>query len=90
MKWGHAALYHEFGGSDWQNRQHIFKDEEQMIIDRLEKKAMVSLGFGYRTGHNTSTNRSKMITHDFGEAYKNKLPFLGSYYYRSLTPTKIK
>ena len=50
---GHAALYNEFRGADWQDRQNVFVNEEQMIIDRLEKSAMQSLGFGYRTGHNT-------------------------------------
>ena len=82
---GHAALYHEFGGSDWQDRQNIFPYEEQMIIDKLEKPAMQALGFGYRTGHNTFNNRSKML-----KGFSGRVPFKGSYFIPSLTPTKLR
>jgi hypothetical protein len=87
---GHAALYNEFGGADWRDRQHIFGYEEKMIIDRLEKPAMQSLGFGYRTGHNTKDNRTDLLKNDFSGSQHYKLPFVGSYYIPSLTPTKLK
>lgn len=87
---GHAALYNEFGGADWQDRQHIFANEEQMIIDRLEKPAMQSLGFGYRTGHNTFSSRSDFLKNNYKYHQEKGLPFSGSFYIPSLTPTKLK
>jgi len=85
---GHAALFNEFGGEDWQDRQSIFANEEQMIIDRLEKPAMQSLGFGYRTGHNTYSSRSQLLK-NFSGSIKNRLSFVGSYYIPTPSPIKL-
>lgn len=74
---------------DWRDRQHIFPNEEKMIIDRLEKPAMQSLGFGYRTEHNTYANREQMIenTPSLGAGRRG---VVGSYYIHSSTPTKLE
>lgn len=85
---GHAALYHEFGGSDWRDREGIFPQEEKMIIDRLERTAMEKLGFGYRTWHNTYESRSSMLEMNSGST-KHKIPFKASYFIPSVTPTNL-
>jgi len=86
---GHAALFNEFGGRDWMARQNKFLNEEQMIIDHLEKPAMQSLGFGFRSGHNTSNNRSEMIQ-SVKSQITHRMPVKGSYYMPSPNPTKLK
>ena len=88
---GHAALFHKFGGEDWQDRAHIFKDEERMVIEKLEAPAMQSLGFGYRSGpfnHNVYDSRSDMLK-QFPTLAKGR-PLDANYYVPSLTPTKLK
>ena len=60
-----------------------------MIIDRLEKPAMQSLGFGFRTSHNTASNRDKMLESNSGSRAAG-FPFKGSYFIPSATPTKLK
>ena len=71
------------------NFQNKFLNEEQMIIDHLEKPAMQSLGFGFRSGHNTSNNRSEMIQ-SVKSQITHRMPVKGSYYMPSPNPTKLK
>ncbi len=87
---GHAALFNEFGGDDWQNRQDIFANEESMITDRLEKPALQSMGFGYRTSESaTYKNRSAFLKGVNG-SLKNGLPVKGAYFVPSVSPLKLK
>ena len=86
---GHAALFNEFGGEDWRARQGQFGNEEKMIIDHLEKPAMQSLGFGFRSEHNTSNNLGEMIN-SLKSQISNRMPVKGSYKIPSSYSTKLK
>jgi hypothetical protein len=87
---GHAALFHEYGGEDWQDRQNIFYDEEKMIIDKLETPAMQSLGFGYRTNHNVHKNYNTAMKNTKGIREAGIQPTKIAYYIYSSTPISIK
>ena len=57
---GHGWLEHTFGGDA--QLSSMFVDEERMIIENLESKASLSLGFGRRDDHyNVYDNRNEAL-----------------------------
>ena len=81
---GHANLYHQFGGGDWRDRQHIFPREELMIIRRLEKSAMQKLGFGFRSDH--STGKDRQYIYDNDSRIRRGQQIISSYFIYSPSP----
>ncbi|MBK9378655.1 MAG: RHS repeat-associated core domain-containing protein [Saprospiraceae bacterium] len=86
---GHAALSNEYGGQGNSDRMDFFIWEEQMIIDHLEKPAMQSLGFGYRTAHNTKDNYNIFLKSNPGMRELRK-PFVASYFIPCISPISVR
>ena len=60
---GHAWLEETYGDNQISK---LFWDEEQMIIDKLESKASLLLGFGRRDNHfNVRSSRNEALNQDF-------------------------
>ncbi len=86
---GHAALFNQFGGSDHMDRASTFANEEQMIIDKLEKPAMTSMGFRYRTRHNVSPSKEEFVKNNERRLQETTLPLSATYYIYSPSPTSL-
>jgi hypothetical protein len=88
---GHGVLFHLFGGEDWRDRTQYFPNEEQMIIDRLEKPAMLKLGFGYRTQHSPVYDSREEWFGSHQHRLDPRLPsILATYYIPSPSPISLK
>jgi hypothetical protein len=90
---GHGWLEHTFGDAQLSS---MFSNEEQMIIDRLESKASISLGFGRRDNHfNVRNSREDALNQDlfigdprYPASMRQNNTF--KYYYQTEGPTTTK
>lgn len=90
---GHGWLEHSYGNAQLST---MFANEEQMIIDKLESKASMSLGFGRRDNHfNVRSSREAALNEDlhmndprYPASLRQNRTF--KYYYQTESPTTTK
>lgn len=91
---GHGWLEHTFGGDA--QLSSMFVDEERMLIENLESKASLSLGFGRRDDHyNVYDNRNEALNEvlhmndpRYPPQFRQNKVF--KYYYQTQGPTTTK
>jgi len=89
---GHGWLEHTFGNEQVSN---LFYNEEQMIIDRLESKASLSLGFGRRDNHfniysNESEARKENLIDDSRLPLQLRRNTIFKFFYQTVSPISTK